>query len=72
MRDQSSSAPTIRRFGFSLVAAVALASSFSGFAQAQYYLQAPAYAYASDFPTRYNTPAEQHRWYDRGNTDFNS
>lgn len=26
----------------------------------------------SRYSYRYSTPAEQHSWYDRGNTDFNS
>jgi hypothetical protein len=27
---------------------------------------------SSRYSYRYSTPAEQHSWYDRGNTDFNS
>jgi hypothetical protein len=62
--------PLARKFGLTIAAAAVLTTTFAGLAQAQY---APYYYgyYAGDL-TRYNTPAEIHRWYDRGNTDFNS
>ncbi len=62
--------PLARKFSLTIAAAAVLTTAFAGLAQAQY---APSYYgnYAGDL-TRYNTPAESHQWYDRGNPDFNS
>lgn len=48
--------------GVALVALVAMNVS-AAFAQSH---SSSRYSY------KYSTPAEQHSWYDRGNTDFNS
>jgi len=48
--------------GVALVALVAMNVS-SAFAQSHS---------SSRYNYKYSTPAEQHSWYDRGNTDFNS
>jgi hypothetical protein len=67
-----------RKLGLTFAAAAFLTTSIAGLAQAQY-LAYPQPQYYPDYYgysfggyTRYNTPAESHQWYDRGNTDFNS
>ena len=70
MHNKQTLAPAIRKLGLALTAAALLMPAFSGIAQAQYGY-APYGYYGGDL-TRYNVPAEQHQWYDRGNTDFNS
>jgi len=67
--------PAVRKIGLAITAATVL--TFSGIAQAQYGYYQPygsygSYGYYGGDLTRYNVPAEQHQWYDRGNTDFNS
>ncbi len=68
----------LRKSGLAFAAAALLTTSVAGLAQAQY-LAYPQPQYYPDYYgysfggyTRYNTPAESHQWYDRGNTDFNS
>ena len=63
--------PAARKFGLALTAATAIVSTITGAAQAQYGYNYPAYGYYTEL-NRYNVPAEQHQFYDRGNTDFNS
>ncbi len=61
--------PAVRKFGLALTAATAIVSTIAGTAEAQYGYYYPGYYSELN---RYNVPAEQHQFYDRGNTDFNS
>lgn len=69
MYNKQTLVPAIRKFGLALSAATAIVSTFAGTAQAQYGYYYPGYYTELN---RYNVPAEQHQFYDRGNTDFNS
>jgi hypothetical protein len=78
MSNKHKTAPVVRKLGLAFAAAALLTTSTAGLAQAQY-LAYPQPQYYPDYYgysfggyTRYNTPAESHQWYDRGNTDFNS
>jgi hypothetical protein len=78
MSNKQTIAATTRKLGLTFAAAALLIASAAGLAHAQYLL-APQPQYYPDYFgydmggfTRYNTPPETHRWYDRGNTDFNS
>ena len=77
MHNKQKHVPAVRKLALALTAATLLTSAFSGIAQAQYgyhqsYGSYGPYGYYDGDLTRYNVPAEQHQWYDRGNTDFNS
>ena len=69
MYDKQKLVPAARKFGLALTAATAIVSTITGAAQAQYGYYYPGYYTELN---RYNVPAEQHQFYDRGNTDFNS
>jgi hypothetical protein len=78
MHSKKAIAPVTRKLCLTFAAATLLTTSVAGMAQAQY-LAYPQPQYYPDYYgysfggyTRYNTPAELHQWYDRGNTDFNS
>jgi hypothetical protein len=78
MSNKQTIMPVSRKLGLTIAAAALLTTTFAGLAQAQY-LAYPQPQYYPDYfgyslggYTRYNTPAESHQWYDRGNTDFNS
>lgn len=72
MHDKQKLVPAIRKLGLALAAAALLIPAFAGIAQAQYGYGPAPYGYYGGDLMRYNVPAEQHQWYDRGNTDFNS
>jgi hypothetical protein len=78
MSNKQTIASNLHKLGLTFAAAAILTTSVAGLAQAQY-LSYPQpqyypdyYGYSMGGYTRYNTPAESHQWYDRGNTDFNS